>query len=228
MSRRKPAVRKTKPLTGDRHWAKSRPAEAKIKLATGEAQDPENPGTTAAVVRNVAEHPLSYMHNAGQITDVQLYAGEQFRRQFELAGIGGARAIDYSKTKVDGGILSDPLSDRVQDATGWLMAAQRSPHVGMIGYKLLEAICGEGKRVKEVAFTWSGSMSIKGRSADGYIRGRLQEALDGLARHLNLDGNPRARARASHDAVSGPSREWVPGIVAGDMVEKAPPPPTTA
>lgn len=221
MSRRKQSTtRKTKPVTGDRYWARSRPAEAKIKLASGEAQDPENPGAITAVVRNVAEHPLSYMHNAGQITGVQLYAGEQFRRYFEMAGIGGARAIDYSKAKVDGGVVSDPLSDKLQDANTWLRDVARSPDIGNVSYRLLQAICGEGKRVKEVAVAWEGAIALRGRRAEGYISGRLREALDGLAKHLRLDGNPRSRRRVSFDPVSGPSREWEPGIVAGDMVEK--------
>jgi hypothetical protein len=55
--------------------------------------------------------------------------------------------------------------------------------VGLIGFLLLVAVCGEGRGIGETARRWrrDGSQFVAaGRPGDGYILGRLVEALDAL------------------------------------------------
>lgn len=152
-------------------------------LIVGEAPDVFEPHKMQRVVRNMREHPLTFLAHRGLISDVQLLAGDAFRRHYECAILGAARAIDYSRVRVDGGQPSDPLTERVQRAHQWLDETARIAGVGMTGYSVLRSVAGEGKFIRDVAATWSNSSA---RSNEIYLMERLREALDAVAHHFGM------------------------------------------
>lgn len=199
--------------------------------------DPYEPGAKLPVVRNVSEHPLTYLHARGRlhgaasmasrdsdgVAAMRFDAGTRFRSHYERAIIGGAQAIDYSRVKVDGGQMSEPLSETVQASHAWLNDVAKS-NVGAIGYAVLVAICGEGKTLPVVALKFEGSIGLTGRRAEGYVSGRLIEALDALAQHLGLDARPgkASTMKASGEiTITGPGIEWEVGRF-GQMIERKP------
>ena len=178
-------TRKKIQLTGTRHQT----------LVVGEAPDVFEPHKTARVVRNMREHALSYLEHQGRITADQRLAGDEFRRHYECAMLGAARAIDYTRVRVDGGVVADPLTERMQDAHRWLSEASRIPGVGQVGYQLLVNVAGEGQFVSEVAKRWGGVHAAGSSRAEGYIMGRLCEALDEVAKHFGLIAIGRAKRK---------------------------------
>ena len=160
-------------------------------LVVGEAPDVFEPHKTQRVVRNMREHPLTFLAHRGLITDVQLLAGDAFRRHYETAILGAARAIDYTRVRVDGGQPAEPLTERMQDAHRWLNEAARVPGVGAIGYSVLRSVAGEGKLVRDVAATWPGSS----RSNEIVLMARLREALDAVAEHFGMVAVGKAKRR---------------------------------
>ena len=72
--------RKTIHLIGTQHQT----------LIVGEAPDVYEPHKTQRVVRNMREHSLTFLAHRGLITDVQLLAGDAFRRHYETTILGAA------------------------------------------------------------------------------------------------------------------------------------------
>jgi hypothetical protein len=76
--------------------------------------DPHEQGAQIVVMRSLRDDPLAALHAARQIDEVQYLAGRYWQKAYELAEIGGARAIDYSRAKVDGGGIPQPTISDVQ------------------------------------------------------------------------------------------------------------------
>jgi hypothetical protein len=210
--------------------------------------DPLESGAKLPVRRNVAEHPLTYLRAKGRldgegslptrdrdgIREIRFEAGSRFRMYYERAGIGGARAIDYSRVKVDCSTMADPLTEHVQAAYDWLNAvAHKDSKVGAIGYAILVAICGDGLSIAKAAEKFEGMNGLTGRRLEGWLSGRLIEALDALAEHLQLNPRPgklhpfENRIQADREmTITGPGREWQIGRCSDGrigMVAKMPP-----
>lgn len=151
-----------------------------------EVVDPYETNKKAKAAVNVREHALAYLHHIDRLTDEQYLAGNEFRRNYEAAVLGGFKAIDYSRVRVDGGELSDPLTERAQAAHRWLTDVARLPGIGPIGYSLLSRIAGEGESIGHVAKTWPGEHRLSAQRREGFISGRLTECLDLLVDHLGL------------------------------------------
>lgn len=155
-------------------------------LSPADVDDPYEPGAKLRVIRNLREHPIATLHHNGRISESQRIAAELFRSKYELSVLGAAKAIDYTKERVDGGKLSEPLSERSQEAFQWLNNVARYPSIGKVGFSILVAICGEGKGIAETAKTWSGAHVVAGSRGQGFILGRLIEALEGLIEHCGM------------------------------------------
>ena len=181
-SHRTPAER-TRPVPSSKTRPQPTSHGQRPVVAAALVADPFEPGAKLAVVRNMREHPLHILANSGRITEAQKLAGERFRAKWEIAAIGGQTTVDPGKLRVDGGRSSPgSLSDGAAEAMEWLnrIAAGK---VGLIGFLLLVAVCGEGRGIGETARRWrrDGSQFVAaGRPGDGYILGRLVEALDAL------------------------------------------------
>jgi hypothetical protein len=83
-------------------------------VAAEEVDDPFEEGAKILVLRNLRDDPLAAMWKANQIDHCQFTAGRRWQEAYEQAEIGGARAIDYSATKVDGGKIPQPTVSDAQ------------------------------------------------------------------------------------------------------------------
>lgn len=119
------------------------------ELVMKQIQDPYD-GKPIMAVSNVHESILERWMNTETICPFQYEAGHRFRGIWETARLGGARAIDYGRERVDGGLIADPISDRSMDATKELNAIAH--YVGEAGYQRLIAVVGEGLGISQIAF----------------------------------------------------------------------------
>ena len=111
-------------------------SEVHVRLATElthqdvaaiDVDDPYEQDAKIRVLRSLRDDPLGQMHARRQIDDVQYNAGRHFQKALEIAEIGGAKAIDYTRTKVDGGQIAQAvISDEQAKAFGDLSKARKS------------------------------------------------------------------------------------------------------
>lgn len=188
--------------------------EGRLETAPVQVADPYSPSQQAVVVKNIRVNPLDWMYHRGRIDDAQFAAGNRFRSYYEQGEIGASGAIDYSRTKVDGGKLQEPLTEAVYAARRALGMARGA--TGEAGYALLVAVVGEGVNVGHIArLRPSLCHGLRGERAEGYVSGRLREALDALVAQWGLIavGQARRRVRAARDlSVTGPQAEWEVGF----------------
>ena len=161
-------------------------------LVPTDVADPYEAGAEVRVMRNVNEHPLHRLLHTGVIKANHYLAGMQFCKHFEAAQIGQQQAIDYSKTRVDGGLPAEPLAERVVESQNWLRDAARYPDIGKQGYSALVAVCGQGKAVSVWAREVASAYGYSRQRAEGYASIALINALDGLDVFIEK-GNWRAR-----------------------------------
>jgi hypothetical protein len=135
------------------------------------------------------------MHHAGQISDSQRIAAEAFRMHYEQAVLGGSRAIDYTKERVDGGLPAEPLTEAAQRATQWLLEVARDSGCGKTGYAILTHVCGEGRGVTETAKLFRGSGAPAGMQGNGWVVGVIVASLEALIQHLGMEAVGRRRRR---------------------------------
>jgi hypothetical protein len=151
--------------------------------------DPLEPGQRYEATVNVRESSIDHMHSRGRINTAQNEAGQRFRRLWEKAAVGRNQAMDPSKEFVDGGGVMDPISDELVKASIELAKILRV--AGPVGSQLLMAIVGEGKRIEDTAKDWSRrGGAVRGDRAEGYVTGRMIEALDDLVRFWKLESDP--------------------------------------
>lgn len=179
----------------------SRKRKATITLATsrhielGEdlVDDPYERGAKLRVIRNVREHPVSYLHAKGIINESQRIAGEAFRANYERAVLGAAKAIDYTKERVDGGLPAEPLTEAAQRATQWLNDVAKHSGCGLRGYTILTHVCGEGHGLETTAKMLRGSGCPGGRAGVGWVQGILVISLEALIQHLGMEAVGKRR-----------------------------------
>jgi hypothetical protein len=149
--------------------------------------------------------------------------------------------MDPTKEAVDGGGAGDPISDGLVSAGHELARVMR--HLGQTGSALLVAVVGEGKRIEDVAANWSRAGGIvSGRRAEGYVTGRMVEALDELVNLWKLESSslvPNEFTRgwwrngkfveslddivSSRDGHTGPARQITVGRFGDVVVEDVKP-----
>ncbi|MCP4407017.1 MAG: hypothetical protein GY807_04520 [Gammaproteobacteria bacterium] len=98
---------------------------------------------------NMKESPVMWMLARGYVTEPQAMAATEFRRLYEQMGGAGARAIDFTQEPVDGGGVTDPITDRLIDAAKALAEVQR--RLGPVRYNLVEQVCGQCIFIKQLA-----------------------------------------------------------------------------
>jgi len=164
--------------------AKRRPAAHKApayrsKVVEGErvVDDPFEPGVKMRARVNLAEHPLELMRARGRIDDAQYEAGVRFRAIYERAAIGGGGGVDPSRIRVDGGAPGDAFTDEIAMALNDLRRISRE--LGMIGYRVMQAVAGQGIHISALAERWPAPEALRARQ--DYLAMRLREALDVLA-----------------------------------------------
>lgn len=75
-----------------------------------EVDDPYEAGGKIVTTRQLRGDPLARLHDRGQIDDAQFLAGRKYQQIWERTECG-ARAIDPTKEKVDGGLLPEALKE---------------------------------------------------------------------------------------------------------------------
>jgi hypothetical protein len=211
-------------------------SEGMVEYGSRVISDPLEAGQRYSAVVNVRESSIDHMASRGRINAAQSEAGQRFRRLWEKAAVGKSQGIDPSKEFVDGGGIADPISDDLVKASFELAKILRV--AGPVGSQLLIAIVGEGGRIEDTAKGWSkAGGSVKGERAEGYVTGRMIEALDDLVDFWKLESDPIVRKeekrsywrngsevkvrdaiRVSHEGHSGPVIELGVGRF-GDVVE---------
>lgn len=211
-------------------------SEGLVEYGERVISDPLEPGQRYSAVVNVRESSIDHMASRGRINTAQSEAGQRFRRLWEKAAVGRNQAMDPSKECVDGGGITDPISDDLVKASIELAKILRV--AGPVGSQLLISLVGEGKRVEDTAREWSkAGGAVKGDRAEGYVTGRMIEALDDLVTFWKLESDPivkkeekrsywrngaevkvRDAVQVSHDGHTGPAYELSVGRF-GDVVE---------
>ena len=99
-------------------------------------------------IRNINESPHAWYANRGWITPPQAEAADRFRQLYERCAGSGLKAFDYTKEPVDGGLVSDGLTDARMRAAKELKGAYEK--LGHSGYDLVEQVCGHLTWVKQM------------------------------------------------------------------------------
>lgn len=105
------------------------------------------PRKIPAVV-NVRESAVGTLAARKLIDPGQAEAATRFRKHWEATGGAGAQAIDYSRDKVDGGQIADPIDVSQMQAARKLAEAERV--LGERNYELVRRVCGEGAAMTEI------------------------------------------------------------------------------
>lgn len=211
-------------------------SEGRVEIGTRVVPDPLEPGQRYEAAVNVRESSIDHMFSRGRIDASQNEAGQRFRKLWERAAVGRNQAMDTTKETVDGGGFVDPISDELVKASIELNRVLME--LGPVGSKLLISVVGEGQLIQDAAKDWSRSGGIvRGDRAEGYIAGRMVEALDQLVSLWKLESDPIVRREEKrsyfrngkevkvHDAIRvsgeghiGPATELSVGRF-GDIVE---------
>lgn len=162
----------------------------KIEIEFTQVPDPYEPGKMLDVAKNVRVHPLDALRARDRINDAQKAAGDRFLAIYDRAEIGGARAIDYSRVKVDVSFEHRGLDPGVAVATDELIAIRRQ--IGKRPYALLCRVIGERISLRTMASAVDAHdrqlkhLDWPSRDTVSHMYRSLQEALDDLADHFGV------------------------------------------
>ncbi|MBC8718803.1 hypothetical protein [Ochrobactrum sp. Marseille-Q0166] len=98
---------------------------------------------------NAKESAISSMAARGHLSVAQIRAAKTFCSLWEAIGGAGAKAIDYSRAKVDGGKNAQDISDRQLQAGVELKKC--SDLLGILGYELVVRTAGMGMTIEDIA-----------------------------------------------------------------------------
>lgn len=148
---------------------------AKVRIS-----DPYEPAKLIDATHSIKNDPLAAMLTRGDIDRAQFEAGRKWQRYYEKAEIGGARGLDTTKTKVDGGTIYDPIADSILKAISQLSEAKKI--LGQEGEMIIRDICGLGRTIQEAA----NIRNFRTRREREYLGRRLRECLETLAELYQL------------------------------------------
>ncbi len=128
-------------------------AGPKVNLATVPNPDwrPDRDGEKAfprdiVAAVNLRESAIETLFARKFLSRSQKQAADRFRELWESAG-GKSSSLDYTQDRVDGG-RGDPVTSKLMALQELKRARQ---YLGMRGYGIVEAICGEGRALTEIA-----------------------------------------------------------------------------
>lgn len=97
---------------------------------------------------NSRESGIATLAARGQLNPAQVAAATRFRSLWEAMGGRGAKAIDYSRTPVDGGAAVEPIRIGQLEAGRELKRCREK--LGEYGYNLVRLIAGERRSLHEI------------------------------------------------------------------------------
>lgn len=186
-------------LKRQRRGLKAAGEDGKVQRGRKEVPDPWEPGARISVPCNMRESPIEHMAARKRIDGAQKDAADRYRDLYERAQLGPLRAIDPVKEKLDGGGSGDAFSDGMLEAARELAATNRS--LGRVAAALLIDVVGEGVTLDAMARRYP---HLQDKRAQGYVTGRLIEALDQLVDRWGLIAEGRRRPRITGTGEDGP------------------------
>jgi hypothetical protein len=151
--------------------------------------DKTNPRTITACY-NPRESYAGMLYARKTITQAENEAATRIRRAWEGIGGAGAKAMDYSKLVVDGGLTPEPLSERQQEYGRLLKDA--ALRLGPEGYDLTIKLAGQGLMPKDLVPT---------KRRQDFLGQLFQQCLEVLAVHWGLQKSRIRSWRASKENV---------------------------
>lgn len=145
---------------------------------------------------NVRESAVGTLAARKLIDEAQAEAAVRFRRHWEAIGGAGAQAMDYSRDKVDGGQIADPIDISQMRAAKHLAEAERT--LGERNYELVRSVCGEGKAMTEIYSEKRDRLTATDN---------LRASLDDLARIWGIAVKASGKPNTKHQA---PSKQDMP------------------
>jgi hypothetical protein len=154
-----------------------------IEIYMVEMPDPFEPDKKLMVAKNIATHPLDHLRARNAVTHDQKAAGDRFLALYEAAEIGGAKAIDYSRVKVDVSFEHKGLDPKTSEAIDQLEAIRAI--VGRRSYRLLWDVIGRRQSPYQIAAQIDQS-SVGSRRTREFLMTALRNALDDLIAHFDV------------------------------------------
>lgn len=145
---------------------------------------------------NIRESAVGTLAARKLIDEAQAQAAIRFRRHWETTGGVGAQAIDYSRDRVDGGQIADPIDIAQLRAARYLAEAERT--LGERNYHLVRSVCGEGKAMTELYETKRERLTATDN---------LRASLDDLCRIWGIAGAAPDKPNRKHQM---PSKDEMP------------------
>lgn len=143
-------------------------------LTPKEVDDPYEAGGKIIVMRSTRDDPLGDLQSRGMIDEAQYQAGRAFQSDFETAETA-ARAVDFTREYVDGGLMAEPLSEARIRSGRQLAIVYRQ--LGMSGSAIVHDFLVHNRTRKQVAE----SRGFSGKRYEDYFGMRFRECLDCLA-----------------------------------------------
>ena len=108
---------------------------------------------TMTVIRALRDDPVGRMHSRRQIDEAQYSAARAFQQAADQATLGAVKSIDWTKTRVTGGLPPDPLTPSRQKAMKWLRVAEEAVarRYGLEGLGLTRAVLCDRQSVEQTA-----------------------------------------------------------------------------
>lgn len=160
-----------------------------IEVVQAEVADPYD-GKPLKVSKNARVHPLDHMAHRGRLTDAQKMVGDRFLAVWDRSQIGGARAIDYERVKVDVSFVYRGLDEGAMQATAELGSICRA--IGRRAYVLLVHVIGHREGIFDLARRLDGRVDQKQAE---HLSKSIREALDDLADHFGVAKGRPAQQR---------------------------------
>ncbi len=182
--KKQPALHGVKGISVSVHDRRATDFARHGEIAEVDVDDPfaTKPGEKIRVLRQMRNDPLARLHSHRQIDEAQYSAGRAFQHDWEVAE-RGARAIDPTRERVDGGRLPEPLSDAQGRARKRLIEIERV--LGRTMHRVTHAVLVDGMSMETMAqrlFNREGEVVVK------YYGRLFRDALDVLAGEYGLAG----------------------------------------
>lgn len=132
------------------------------------------PGAKVLVYRHLRNDPVAAMHAARQIGDLELMAARRWQRYYILSQVGGVKAIDTTREKVDGGKFIGPIDEKSLAAQDKINEA--AAYLGKEGAGLINDVLGLELTIKVAALR----RGFETKSKIEYCGARFRECLKTL------------------------------------------------
>jgi hypothetical protein len=173
-------------------------------------EPPRKPRVTA--VANLRGDVLGRLWARHQISEPQFLAGRAYQECHDAAAFNRLRSVDLSKTKVSGGQLLDPITERQKRAVAKLrkIEAALKSHNGDVAAWFVRMILGERHSIEAVA-------RLAGAATRDAVRGQVwlfKQYLNTIAVAVGLASSTRRPYRPKF--IDGEDPGLDPGRAAGD------------